>query len=78
VISKAYPIKYILLRPILNGWLTKWAVIVKQYDLVYVPQRVVKGQALADFLADNPIPDDWELNDDLPGAGMFYIDILPP
>ena len=61
-----------------NERLAKWAVILKQYDLVYVPQRATKGQALADFLADHPIPDDWELNDDLPGEDVFYIDILPP
>jgi len=65
VISKVDPIKYILSRPILNGRLAKWAVIVKQYDLIYVPQRVVKGQAMADYLAKHPIPDNWELNDDL-------------
>jgi len=45
--------------------------ILKQYDLVYVPQRAVKGQALADFLAGRPIPDDWELNDDLPEETYF-------
>jgi len=42
------------------------------------PQRAVKGQALADFLADHPIPDDRELNDDFPRQGVVYIDILPP
>ena len=77
VISKADPIKYIMSRPILNGRLAKWAMILKQYDLVYIPQRATKGQALADFLADHPIPDDWELNDDFPGEDVFFIDILP-
>jgi len=43
-----------------------------------MPQRAVKGQALVDFLADRPILDDWELNDDLPGEDVFFIDILPP
>ena len=33
---------------------------------------------MADFLADHPIPDDWELNVDLPGDNVFFIDILPP
>jgi len=42
-----------------------------------VPQKAVKGQALADFLADYPIPDKWELNDDLPVEEVFVIDILP-
>jgi len=58
MVSKTDPISYILSRPILNGRLAKWAVILKQYDLVYVLQRAVKGQALANFLADHPIPDD--------------------
>ena len=44
-------------RPILNGRLAKWAVTKKQYDLVYVSQKAVKGQPWADFLADHPIPD---------------------
>jgi len=35
------------------------------------------SKQLADFLADYPIPDDWELNDDLLGEDEFYIDILP-
>jgi len=76
VISKADPIKYVLSRPVLSGRLAKWAIILELYDLVYVPQKAVKGQALADFLADHP--DEWELNDDLPGEKVFVIDILPP
>ena len=42
VISKAGLIKYILSRPILSGRLAKWAVILEQYNLIYVPQKVVK------------------------------------
>jgi len=57
VISKADPTKYILTRPVLNGWLVKRTVILEQYDLVYIPQKAVKGQLLADFLAGHPIPD---------------------
>ena len=43
-----------------------------------MPQKAVKGQVLADFLADHPIHNEWELNDDLPGQEVFFIDILPP
>ncbi|XP_074287864.1 uncharacterized protein LOC141613022 [Silene latifolia] len=78
VISKDYPIKYILSRPVLSGRLAKWAVLLKQYDLVHVPQKAIKGQALADFLADHPVPAKWELQDDLPGEEIFYVDVLPP
>jgi len=42
VISKADPIKYTLPRPVLSERLAKWAVILEQYDLIYVPQKAVK------------------------------------
>ena len=50
----------------------------QQYDLAYVPQKVVKGQALADFLANHPIPFDWEFSDDFPDEDVFYIEEMPP
>ena len=76
VISKVDPIKYILWSLFLNGQLRKWSVILKQYNLIYIPQRAVKEEALVYFLIDHPIPDDLELNDDLRGKDVFFIDIL--
>jgi len=78
VISKVDPNKYILSRPVLSRRLVKWAIILEQYDLVYMPQKAVQGQALADFLVDQPIPNKWELNDDLRGEEVLVIDILSP
>ncbi|CAM8928971.1 unnamed protein product [Rhodiola kirilowii] len=78
VVSKADPIKYILSRPVLSGRLAKWAMLLKQYDLVFVPQRATKGQAIADFFADHPVPAEWEFSIDLLGEDIFYIDVLPP
>ncbi|CAM8906321.1 unnamed protein product [Rhodiola kirilowii] len=78
VVSKADPIKYILSRPVLSGRLAKWVMLLKQYDLVFVPQRATKGQAIADFFADHPVPAKWEFSIDLPGEDIFYIDVLPP
>ncbi|TYK29707.1 uncharacterized protein E5676_scaffold3607G00170 [Cucumis melo var. makuwa] len=60
-VAKANPIKYVLSRPISSGRLAKWAVLLQQYDIVYIYQKAIKGQALADFLADHPIPSDWKL-----------------
>ncbi|XP_074283593.1 uncharacterized protein LOC141608135 [Silene latifolia] len=78
VVSKADPIKYILSRPVLSGRLAKWAVLLKQYDLVFVPQNAVKGQAIANFFVDHPVPAEWEISHDLPGEEIFYVDVLPP
>ncbi|XP_074283766.1 uncharacterized protein LOC141608301 [Silene latifolia] len=78
VVSKADPIKYILSRPVLSGRLAKWAMLLKRYDLVFVPQKVMKGQAIADFFADHPMPGRVGNFDDLPGEEIFYVDVLPP
>ncbi|XP_070015187.1 uncharacterized protein [Nicotiana sylvestris] len=45
----------------------------------YVDDLVdIKGQALADFLANHHIPDDWELTDELPDEGAMVIEVQPP
>ncbi|XP_066379775.1 uncharacterized protein [Miscanthus floridulus] len=54
-----------------KGRLAKWAMILSQFDIVFVPQKAVKGQALANFLAAHPIPDDFPIDDDLPDEEAF-------
>ncbi|KAL0438983.1 UNVERIFIED_CONTAM: hypothetical protein Slati_2381300 [Sesamum latifolium] len=43
----------------------------------YVPQKPVKGQALANFLAEHPMPVEWEISDDFSNEDVFSIEILP-
>ncbi|XP_070015147.1 uncharacterized protein [Nicotiana sylvestris] len=40
--------------------------------------HAIKGQALADFLADHLIPDDWELTNELPDEDAMVIEVQPP
>ncbi|KAM2766320.1 hypothetical protein COP1_022238 [Malus domestica] len=51
--------------------------VAKADPIIYVPAKAIKGQTLADFLADHPIPADWKISDDLPDEEVFYIDIFP-
>ncbi|XP_058202937.1 uncharacterized protein LOC131317399 [Rhododendron vialii] len=73
-ISKADPLKYILSRPILSGKIDKWAIILQQFAIEYVFQKAIKGQALADFLAAHPIPDDSPLAIDLPDEEVMQVE----
>jgi len=43
-IFKDDPVKYILLRLVLNAKLVKWAVILEQYDLAHVSKKKLKGK----------------------------------
>jgi hypothetical protein len=78
LIARADPVRYVLNQPALMGCLGKWAIIMMEFDITYVPQKAIKGQALADFLAAHPVPDDSPLVVDLPDEDVFTVDVESP
>ena len=46
--------KYMLNRPLITGRIGKWSLALSEFTWVYFPQKSVKGQAFANFLADHP------------------------
>ncbi|KAL0378915.1 UNVERIFIED_CONTAM: hypothetical protein Sradi_3197000 [Sesamum radiatum] len=71
LISRADPVKFVMSRPVLSGRLAKWSIVFNQYEIEYVPQKAIKGQALANFLADHPMPAEWDISDDFPDEDVF-------
>jgi len=57
LVSKMDPIKYIFEKPALTGRIARWQVLLSEFDIVYVTQKAIKGSALADYLAQQPIND---------------------
>ncbi|KAM1506331.1 hypothetical protein ACFXTO_002204 [Malus domestica] len=53
IIAKTDVIKYMLSKPMLTGMIGKWILALSEFNFQYVPQRAVKGQAIADFLAEH-------------------------
>ncbi|KAI5334573.1 hypothetical protein L3X38_024706 [Prunus dulcis] len=53
IIAKTDLIKYMLTRPMLRGRIGKCTLALTEFAFRYVPQKTVKGQAVADFLADH-------------------------
>ena len=62
-ISKHDPLRYLQQTPSLKEKLARWLVLLTEFDIDYVAKKVVKGRAVADFLAQNPLTDEeeWEL-----------------
>src|SRR3954463_144453 len=55
VVSRVNPLRLLMTKPsALNGQLTKWAMLLSQYDMHFMPQKAAKGQAIVNFLAENP------------------------
>jgi len=49
----------------LNSWLTKWAILLSQYDILFVPQKAIKVQALANFLVAHSVLNSSKLHEDI-------------
>ncbi|KAL0423414.1 UNVERIFIED_CONTAM: hypothetical protein Sradi_0876200 [Sesamum radiatum] len=77
LISRADPVKFVMSKPVLSVRLTKWSIVSNQYEIEYVPQKAVKGQTLANFLADHPMSAEWEISDDFSDKDVFSVEILP-
>jgi ribonuclease HI len=52
IICKLDVIKHMLSAPVLKGWVGKWMFTLLEFDIRYQPAKAVKGQALADLIAE--------------------------
>src|SRR4051812_31973120 len=67
VVSKVNPLRLLMTKPsALNGRLTKWAMLLSQYDIHFLPQKSTKGQVIADLLAECPRSESVILFEELP------------
>uniref|UniRef100_A0A2N9GXT9 Uncharacterized protein n=1 Tax=Fagus sylvatica TaxID=28930 RepID=A0A2N9GXT9_FAGSY len=54
LVSRMDPIKYIFEKPALTGKIARWQVLLSEFDILFVARKAIKGQAIADYLADYP------------------------
>src|SRR3954467_7727139 len=73
LISKMDPIKYFFEKPALTGRISRWKMLLSEYDIQYRAQKAIKGSVLADHLASQPINDDQSLQDDFPDREIMYL-----
>ncbi|XP_012477539.1 uncharacterized protein LOC105793157 [Gossypium raimondii] len=57
----------------LNGRMTRWKILLSEFDIVYVNQKVVKGSAIADFLTSRALEDYEPLNFDFSNEDLMYV-----
>ena len=57
LISNMDPIKYIFDKPTLIGKISRWQMLLFEFDIVFVTRKAIKGQAIATYLANQPLND---------------------
>ena len=68
-IPTEHPIKQVLHKPDTLGRLTKWAIEMSEFDIIYKPRMAIKGQIWADFVMEfttATTPETTQLTPDLP------------
>ena len=51
------PIKYIFEKPAFTGKISSCQMLLSKFDIAFVMRKAIKGQAIADYLADQPLND---------------------
>jgi len=73
LISKMDPIKYIFEKPALTGRIAWWQMLLSEYDIIYVTQKSIKGSALAEYLAQQPINDYQSMQPEFPDEDIMAL-----
>jgi len=67
------PVKYIFEKPTLIGRITQWQVLLSEFNIVYITQKVIKGSTLANYLAQQPISDYQPMHPEFPDEDIMVL-----
>ena len=67
-----HPLKQVLQRPEASGWLLKWNIELSQFDLNFQPRRSIRGQAIADFIAEFTVPEEDIANEEVDPSKLLF------
>ena len=73
LVSKMDPIKYIFEKPALTGRIAQWQVLLSEFDMFYVTQKVIKGSTLADYLAQRLLNDYQTMHPEFPDEDIMAL-----
>ncbi|MCI34044.1 maturase K, partial [Trifolium medium] len=62
VVRTGQPIKQLLARPEMTGWMLKWSLELAEFEVHYESRKALKAQVLADFVAEMTTPSTPEKN----------------
>ena len=73
LISKIDPIKYIFEKHALTGRITRWQMLLSEYDIEYHTQKAIKSSVLADYLSHQPVDDHQSVKFDFPDEDVMFL-----
>lgn len=74
LIARMNPLKYLFEKPALTGRTARWLLLLSEFDIKYVTQKAIKGQAIADHLAEHALPEYEPLKTYFPDEDILYFE----
>lgn len=68
------PLKYLFEKPGLNGRLSRWLILLAEFDLKYVARKTIKESVVLDFCDENPIEGE-DSKEDFPDENILDIEL---
>lgn len=75
LIAKIDPLKYLLSKTALTRRIEKWVMILSEFDIEYVDRKEIKGQVIADHLAENPLTSTQTIQVEFPNFAIVNIEV---
>ena len=73
-VSKIDPLTYLFQVPALTGKMSRWLVLLIEFDIEYITTKVIKGRAVAKFLALNAVEGKEQWNLEFPDENLALIE----
>ena len=67
-------LKYLFEKPALSGRLSRWLILLAEFDLKYVARKTIKGSAVSNFSARNLIKGE-DGKEDFPNKDVLDIEL---
>ena len=68
------PFEVPIWKPALSGRLSRWLILLAEFDLKYVARKTIKGSAILDFCTENPMEGKGS-REDFPNENILNIEL---
>ena len=74
IVIRMDQLKYLFGKPALSGRLSRWLILLVEFDLKYVARKTIKGSVVSDFCTKNPIEGE-SGREDFPNEDILNIEL---
>ncbi|XP_050242247.1 uncharacterized protein LOC126691231 [Quercus robur] len=75
LIARMDPLKYLMEKPVQDGKIAKWVLLLSEFDIKYVTKKYVKGRVIADRLAHYSLEETEEIQGDFLDKDIMGIEL---